>query len=158
MAARMRIIAFLLVGMALGATGYWYWRTKVAPDRLAQDRLASTPAPPAIAAEAKAYVRQLGLSGIELKATEAYSGQTVVEILGRISNNGDRALQYVEVTCVFYDPSNRVVLRERVPIVKASGGSLKPGESRPFRLPFDNLPQSWNQALPQLVIAQIRFA
>jgi hypothetical protein len=24
-------------------------------------------------------------------------------------------------------------------------------------MPFDNMPQSWNQAMPQLVIAQIQF-
>ena len=50
------------------------------------------------------------------------------------------------------------VLRERVAIVKMSGKGLKPGETRSFRLPFDSIPSSWNQALPQLVIARIEFA
>jgi hypothetical protein len=34
---------------------------------------------------------------------------------------------------------------------------LMPGETKEFRLPFDTLPESWNQALPDLVIAQIVF-
>jgi len=50
-----------------------------------------------------------------------------------------------------------LVLRERVPIVSAKIGSLAPGETKPFRLPFDNIPESWNQAMPQLVIAGMTF-
>jgi len=34
---------------------------------------------------------------------------------------------------------------------------VKPGETKPFRLAFDNAPQGWNQAMPDLVIAQIQF-
>jgi hypothetical protein len=37
-------------------------------------------------------------------------------------------------------------------------GKLAPGESKPFRLAFDNVPESWNQAMPQMVIAAIDFA
>ena len=50
-----------------------------------------------------------------------------------------------------------MVLRERVPIVSAKIGELAPGETKPFRLAFDNVPESWNQAMPQLVIARIEF-
>jgi hypothetical protein len=37
------------------------------------------------------------------------------------------------------------------------GAGMRPGEQRNFRLPFDNIPAGWNQALPQLVIAAIEF-
>ena len=37
-------------------------------------------------------------------------------------------------------------------------GGLKPGETKSFRLPFDDLPASWNQAMPQLVIAGVKFS
>jgi hypothetical protein len=104
--------------------------------------------------EAKAYVRNLKLANVEMKATASYVGSTVVEVLGQITNNGDRALQRVELTCVFYDVNGLVVYRERVPIVKTT---LKPGETRSFRLPFEGIPQSWNQVLPSLVIANIAF-
>jgi hypothetical protein len=50
-----------------------------------------------------------------------------------------------------------VVLRERVAIVRSKNGGLAPTETKAFRMPFDNMPQSWNQAMPQLVIAQIQF-
>ena len=61
---------------------------------------------------------------------------------------------------MFYDPYGQVILcGERVPIVNARQmGKLAPGETKDFRLPFDNIPESWNQALPQIVIARIEFA
>ncbi len=107
--------------------------------------------------EAKAYTRNLGLSSIEMKATEAFSGQQVVEITGKIANNGDRPLRIVEVTCIFYDPYGQVVLRERIAIVREKMGGLNPGETKDFRLAFDTLPNTWNQSAPQLVIAGIQF-
>jgi hypothetical protein len=81
----------------------------------------------------------------------------VVEITGKITNNGDRRLKLVELNCVFADAYGQPLTRERVAIVRASKGGLAPNETKTFRLPFDNLPPGWNQALPQLVIAQIEF-
>jgi hypothetical protein len=111
---------------------------------------ASTP----LSADAKAYVRNLKLTDVSLKATESYVGQTVTEIEGNIANTGARTVQHADVTCVFYNSYGEVILRERVPIVVAS---LKPGETRAFRLPFDDIPGGWNNQMPQLVIARIEF-
>jgi len=111
-----------------------------------------------LTAEAKAYVRSLGLADVEMKAKENAIGGTLVEITGKITNKGQATLRTVEINCVFYDPYGQVVLRERVPILRYRGGpGLQPGETRAFRLPFDAIPQGWNQALPQLVIAGIEF-
>jgi len=110
--------------------------------------------PPAITADAKAYVRNLKLSGVAMKATANYAGAAIVEVLGNITNNGDRTLNRVELNCVFYDTGGLIVLRERVPIVRST---IKPGETKSFRLPFEGIPQSWNQTMPQLVIAHIAF-
>jgi hypothetical protein len=35
---------------------------------------------------------------------------------------------------------------------------LAPGAAREFRMPFEGLPDTWNRAMPQLVIANITFA
>jgi hypothetical protein len=107
--------------------------------------------------EAKAYVRYLKLDEVQMKATEAFLKQTLVEITGKITNTGDRRLRQVDINCIFYDPYGQVVLRERVSIVRPRTGGLNPGETKDFRLPFDNIPESWNQAMPQMVIAQILF-
>jgi hypothetical protein len=115
------------------------------------------PPPPPLTAEARAYVRYLKLADVEMKAHESYLKQSVVEITGSIENAGARKLDLVEITCVFYDAYGQVVLRERVPIVSKKIGSVAAGETKSFRLPFDNIPESWNQMMPQLVIARIDF-
>src|SRR5579862_8000498 len=107
-----------------------------------------------LSADAKAYVRNLRLTDVTMKATESYVGQTVTEIEGKISNAGGRTVERAEVNCVFYNSYGEVILREKVPIVVTH---LKPSESRSFRLPFDDIPGSWNRQMPQLVIARIEF-
>ena len=138
----------LVLALAAGLAGFLYL------ERLAKQ---PAPAPPPLTAEARAYVRYLKLSDVEMKAHESYLKQSVVEITGNIENAGNRKLALVEITCVFYDAYGQVVLRERVPIVSQKTGGVGPGESKAFRLPFDNLPESWNQMMPQLVIARIDF-
>jgi hypothetical protein len=108
--------------------------------------------------EAKAYARNLQLSDVEMKASENYMKQTVVEINGKIANAGDRPLETVEIYCIFHDPYGQLVLRRRLAIVGGRTGGLKPGEMKSFRLPFDDIPESWNQAMPQLVIAAVKFS
>jgi hypothetical protein len=134
--------------VVLGGIGFWYL------DRQSRQISAELPV---LTPEAKGYVRYLKLSGVEMKATDTFLGQTVVEITGSIANSGDRPLELIEINCVFYDPWGQVVLRERVPIVSRRMGGLAPGATKGFRLAFDNLPDSWNQGMPQLVIARILF-
>jgi hypothetical protein len=139
------ITLVIVTAVALAIAGGWAFMAS---------RPREAPAPPKITEEAKAYVKNLRLSGVDMKATANYAGATVVEIIGNITNTGERQLSRVELNCVFYDSAGLVVLRERVPIVRAA---MKPGETRAFRLPFEGIPQSWNQSMPQLVIAHIAF-
>lgn len=136
----------VLVALGLGTGGYLWTKYGMAK---------AEPAP--LTAEGKAYTRNLKLGGVEMKATQSYLGQEVVEITGSITNAGERNVKLVELTCIFYDPYGQVVRRLRVPIVKAASGGLNTGETKPFRMPFDDIPASWNQTMPQLVIAQILF-
>jgi hypothetical protein len=108
--------------------------------------------------EAKAYVRYLKLSGVTLKAAENLMNQQVVEVDGKITNTGPRALRSVDVYCLFYGVNGRQIHRERVPMLPSGAAPLKPNETRSFRLPFDDLPQGWNQTVPGMVIAGIAFA
>jgi hypothetical protein len=137
------VLALLLVG---GGGFFWLSRQPIPVKAI-----------PVATPEAKAYIKNLKLAKVEMKATESYVGAAVVEILGEITNNGDRELKQVDLTCVFYDPYGQVLSREPSSIVRPNAGGLKPGETKQFRLPFDNAPQGWNQRLPQLVIGQIIF-
>ena len=115
------------------------------------------PADAPLTPEAKAYVKNLQLSDVDIKANKSYLNLMIVEINGKIANAGDRPLDTVEIYCIFYDSYGQMVLRSRVPIVSPRMGGLKPGETKSFRLPFDEIPESWNQAMPQLVIAGVKF-
>lgn len=140
------IVAAILVIIAVLAAVVYLSRP--APNNAQQ-----TPA----SAEAKAYVRNLALSDVRMQASENFMRQQVVEIVGKIANNGPRPLKAVDVFCLFYGVDGREIHRERVPIVR-SNEPLRPNETRPFRLPFDALPDGWNQAMPRMVIARIAFA
>ncbi len=139
------VMGVLLAG---GAAGFWYL------DRLSKQ---APPPPPPITADAKAYVSHLKLSDVDMDAHEDYFHNRVVEIKGNIQNLGDRRLNLVEINCVFYDPYGQVVLRQRTPIVSGKAGGLAPGDTKAFRLPFDTIPDSWNNVMPQMVIARIDF-
>ena len=120
----------------------------------------SKPAAPleiALTAEAKNYITNLALADVGIEAKLDYFGQKVVEIRGDIGNNGGRALGVVEVSVVFRDYAGKILSRQRAPIVSVKMGGLKPGETKHFRLPFDAVPEGWNNQMPALVIAGIVF-
>ncbi|MFY9725837.1 MAG: DUF3426 domain-containing protein [Bryobacteraceae bacterium] len=137
--------------LAAGVAGFLYL------NRLSQQ---APPAPPPLTGAARAYIHDgfLKITNSNMQAHESYLKQEVVEITGDITNTGNRVLGTVEIVCVFYDAYGQVILRERVAIVSRKMQKLAPGESKPFRLAFDNVPDSWNQAMPQMVIAAIDFA
>jgi hypothetical protein len=142
--------ASIVIGLAmiliLGAFGWLTFGPRPQP-----------PPPPVLTAEAKQYLNNLALSNVHMQAAESLANQRVVEILGDIANKGDRTVKLAEVTCVFNDYYGKELKRERVAIVGRTTGPLAPGASKPFRLAFDDLADTWNQALPALVIAQIQF-
>jgi hypothetical protein len=137
----------ILAGAAIALAGAWYL-----------SRPAASRAPAPLSGDARAYVHNLRLGGVDMQKHESYLGQGLVEITGSIGNAGDRQLDAVEINLVFYDPYGQVVLRERRAIVDRKMKGLRTGETKPFRLAFDNIPDGWNQALPQLVIAAIDFS
>ncbi len=144
MGSKTGLYTFLAIALALAGGLIWF---------VNRPKAVAAGAP--LSADAKAYVRNLQLTDVSMKATESYVGQTVTEIEGKIANSGSRTVEHADVYCVFYDSYGQVILRERVPIVATA---LKPGETRAFRLPFDAIPGGWNNQMPQLVIARIEFA
>jgi hypothetical protein len=142
--------ASIVIGLAmiliLGVFGWLTFGPKPPP-----------PPPPVLTADAKQYLNNLVLTNVHMQAAESLVNQRVVEILGDITNKGGRTVRLAEVTCVFSDYYGKELKRERVAIVGQTTGLLVPGASKPFRLAFDDLADTWNQALPALVIAQIQF-
>lgn len=149
----------------VGAVGFLYL------DRMSKQSPAG-PAPPS--AEARAYAKNLhfvaddgiNLENPKMESHESYLKQSIVEITGNIMNAGDRPIDSVEVTWLFKEPGavmpdgqlyQEVIWRERTSLVTKKTGGLAPGQFRHFSVSFDNIPDSWNQAMPSLVIAGIAF-
>ena len=120
--------------------------------------VSSQPQSTSASPEAKAYVSHLRLSEVTIQAAENFLKQRVVEVQGKISNEGSQTLRSVDIYCLFYSIDSREIYRERVSILGAKSAPLQPNETRSFRLPFDTLPDGWNQAVPHMVIAGITFA
>lgn len=130
------------------ATAGFFW------SRLARNRV---PDVPVLTREAAAYLSNLELSDVDKKDAENYLQQTATTITGKITNAGPRAVRTVEINCVFRSHAGQVLLRERKAIVGRRTGPIPTGQTRSFELTFDNIPQGWNQQMPDLVIAQILF-
>ena len=140
------IVIALAVILILGAFGWLTFGPKPLP-----------PPKPVLTPEARQYLSNLHLTNVHMQAAESYVQSRVVEILGEITNAGTRGVRVVEVTCVFHDYSGQSVAREQAFVVSGRSGPLEPGQTKPFRLPFDDIPDTWNQVMPSLVIAQIQF-
>ena len=144
-------VGVIVLAVALvGGTAAWF---------LYQRSLAQTEAQPELTAEASSYLGNLPLSkDTGMTAKEDALGQTLLEITGSISNTGDRTCELIEVNVVFMGIDGVEAGRQRSTFVDSRTGPLEPGETQPFRMAFDNVPEYWNQAFPNLFISQIQFA
>ena len=138
----------IALGLLLGIAGFGYLEWKGRSDLPAEQVVLTD--------EARGYLSSLDLSEVEMGATDNALGQTLVEITGTIRNIGDRPVRSIRLNCVFFDVYGIELHRVLSTIVRSSQG-LEPGGEVPFRLPFDDIPDGWNQVLPSLYVAEIVF-
>jgi len=115
------------------------------------------PAPPVLTAEAKAYLKYLPLSDVGMEASDATVNISITTIKGKITNTGTRTVASILVTCVFHDVNGNVIKREMVTLAGQRTGPLAPQSIKSFEVNFDDIPDTWNQTMPDLVIAEIKF-
>ncbi|MDE0621691.1 MAG: FxLYD domain-containing protein [Bryobacterales bacterium] len=142
------MMLLIALGLLLGIAGVGYLEWKGRSD-LPVEQVVLTD-------EAREYLTSLDLSDVEMGATDNSLGQTLVEITGTIRNIGDRPVRSIRLNCVFFDIYGIELHRVLSTIVRSSQG-LQPGVEVPFRLPFDDIPDGWNQVLPSLYVAEIVF-
>jgi hypothetical protein len=119
------------------------------------------PAPP------PAYAANIKFSDLKTSAAQNFAGATVSYLDGAITNAGNMTVIHATVQVTFKDDMGQTAQREELPIrVLRTGGPydeavdlnlspLPPGESKPFRLIFDNISAQWNHAYPDLQITQV---
>jgi len=137
----------VIIGVAiLAIAGFLTWLT-VSPKP-------APPPAPVLTAEAAAYLPNLSLSDVQPQTSESYIQKSLFEVMGKITNNGSRTVSGIRVKCVFRDYYGKELKRELATVVSHP---LAPGATAPFRLAFYVVPDTWNQQMPDLVIAEIRF-
>jgi hypothetical protein len=114
-----------------------------------------------------AYAANLKFSELKTSAAQNFVGATVSYIDGAVTNSGNKTVIHAVVQITFKDDMGQTAQREEIPIrVLRTGGPydeavdlnlspLAPGQSKPFRLTFENISAQWNHAYPDLQITQI---
>jgi len=114
-----------------------------------------------------AYAANVKFSDLKTSAAQNFAGATVSYLDGVITNAGNMTVIHATVQITFKDDMGQTAQREELPIrVLRTGGPydeavdlnlspLAPGESKPFRLIFDNISAQWNHAYPDLQITQV---
>lgn len=114
-----------------------------------------------------AYAAYLKFSDLKTSAAQNFAGITVNYLDGTITNSGDKTVVHAMVQITFKDELGQMAQREDLPIhIMRTGGPydeavdlslspLAPGQSKPFRLTFENISAQWNHAYPDLQITQV---
>jgi hypothetical protein len=111
-----------------------------------------------LAAQVEAYKSQIGLSRIGLAKGQNYLGDDVFYVEGTVKNEGGKLVQHIELTFLFKDSLNQVVLKEaRRAVDYKSGRGLEPQKSTKFQVAFDRLPRDWNYVVPEVKVTNVGF-
>jgi len=114
-----------------------------------------------------AYAVNLKFSDMKTSAAQNFVGATVSYIDGTITNTGDKTVVHAVAQITFQDDMGQTAQREELPIrVLRTGGAydeavdlnlspLAPGQSKPFRLTFENISAQWNHVYPDMQITQV---
>ena len=115
-----------------------------------------------------AYAASLQFSDLKASAAQNFVGATVSYLDGTVTNTGDKTVIHAVVQITFKDDMGQTAQREELPIrVLRTGGPydeavdfnmspLAPGQSKPFRLTFENISAQWNHAYPDMQVTQVR--
>lgn len=112
------------------------------------------------------YASNLAISGVAMSTANNFAGQQVTYIEGKIANNGGKTVTGALVQVLFHDALGQVAQKEtqrlmvittREPYVDTAplnSASLKPGQTREFRLTFEHVSADWNVQLPAITIVK----
>ncbi len=114
-----------------------------------------------------AYAANLKFSDLKASASQNFVGATVSYLDGTVTNAGDKTVTHAVVQITFKDDMGQTAQKEELPLrVLRTGGPydeavdfnmspLGPGQSKPFRLTFENISAQWNHAYPDMNVTQI---
>ncbi|MGC2246713.1 MAG: DUF2393 family protein [Terriglobales bacterium] len=113
------------------------------------------------------YASNLKFSDLKASAAQNFAGATVSYLDGQITNSGNQTVIHAVVQVTFKDDMGQVAQKEELPIhVLRTGGPydeavdlnlspLPPGQTKPFRLTFEDISAQWNHAYPDFQVTQV---
>jgi hypothetical protein len=118
-------------------------------------------------AEPSPYGANLKFSDLKASAAQNFAGATVNYLDGEITNTGDKTVIHAVLQVTFKDDMGQTAQKEVVPIhVLRTGGPydeavdlnmspLLPGQTKPFRLTFEEISAQWNHAYPDMRVTEV---
>jgi hypothetical protein len=115
------------------------------------------------------YIASLNLSDFKMSAAENFIGSTVSYVDGTVANTSNKTVTHAVVEVVFKDDMGQMAQREELPlrVLKTSGAypeavdldvsPLAPGQTKPFRLTFDNISAQWNHQAPEIRVTDVEI-
>ncbi len=113
-------------------------------------------ADPERSAREEAYKDQVTLSGLGLAKGENFLGDEIFYVEGSLTNDGEVTIRKVELTFLFKDTLDQVVLREaRTALDYRGKRGIEPQQVAEFQVAFENLPRDWNYVVPEVQVSGI---
>ena len=113
------------------------------------------------------YASNLKFSEIKMSESESLSGAKVTYIDGQVTNAGPRTVTAAGLQVLFANDAQQPPQVEDVPLTlirthepytdteAVSAAPLVPGAGHEFRLAFEDVSPSWNQAYPEIHVTSV---
>jgi hypothetical protein len=118
-------------------------------------------------APADPYAASLPITNVQMSQAGNMAGSQTTYVDGQIANQGQKTVTAITVQVAFHGFENPIAQKETMPLAlirtrqpyvdlqPVSAAPLAPGDTRDFRLIFDNIPQDWNQNYPEIRIIAV---
>ena len=118
-------------------------------------------------APADPYAMSLPITNLQMSQAGNMAGSQTTYVDGQITNRGQKTVTGITVQVAFHGFANPIAKKETMPLAlirmrdpyvdtqPVSAAPILPGQTRDFRLIFDNIPQDWNQTYPEIRIIQV---
>jgi hypothetical protein len=100
----------------------------------------------------QAYAGKVKFENLRMSRFANFLNQEVTYLDGDIVNQGNRSIADLAVTVEFCNIGNKVVMRQTMRPLGEQAAPIAPGESRSFRLAFEQIPDDWNMQYPNIQV------
>lgn len=108
--------------------------------------------------EERAYLQNVQVTPSRVEAAQNFLGHTVTTLHGTVTNKGDKTVVYLEVKLTFMSIDGKPLEDKRAYPVSGNTLPLKPGQTEPFQVSFDQVPAAWDQAPPKITLVRVLLA